>query len=373
MIRVGTISTVIAVVMLTFAGGVRAQAQDVSSCTSSIRVLINQYSTEQIPTGATIWFSGVLESVQSATNDLKTTPVRIDVRHAQVTFGKWPYTVNLPDGTIQIDPAATQPQRWWVDRSAWSVTLAPSQIPEAFFDGTPFAAPEPFLPGDSGPITWTATFTASRPGISLSWAWSAAVYSKFGDNGRLLVKPLNVRAGEPQPAMYQNDDPAGTPELYKQYVVAGAMGNGAPQYTGARSETATVQPCASTQPMLRRLIVHIPEVNGEPFASKVSTRFFSDGTVGKAVDKCETTDLCATIFYHNADRVAIYSEGAAKCDRYMLYITRERLGRTVFAFSRSVASLCGRSATATLSMDAGKIRLTISRNAGGSLKFGFAP
>jgi hypothetical protein len=327
-----------------FASGATARAQDLTSCTSSIRVLFNQYGNETIPTGATLWFSGVLERVESAQNDLGANPVRIDVRHSRVTFGEWPYTIDLPDSTIQIDSSATNPQRWFVNRSSWSVTFAPSMLPEAFFTGMPYSMPEQLFPGDSGSATWTATFTASRPGITLTWAWSAAVYSRFGDNGRLLVKPLKAPIGEPQPAIYQNDDPAGTPELYKQYVVAGAMGNGAPQYTGARSAPATVQPCVSKE---------------APPPAAFSTR---------AVNRCDTGDLCAEIGYENGDRLAIYSEGATNCDRYSLYLKRTNGSRVVYAFSRPIASLCGY-ATASMSMDSGHIRLTISRNADGSLKF----
>src|SRR5579872_3392928 len=77
-----------------------ARAQDVTSCTSSIRVLFNQYGNQRIQTGSTLWFSGVLESIQSTQNDVATNPVRIDVSHSQITFGKWPYSVDLPDSTI---------------------------------------------------------------------------------------------------------------------------------------------------------------------------------------------------------------------------------------------------------------------------------
>lgn len=342
-VRIFSMAAIAAV--LVCANGAVARAQDFTSCTSSIRVFFNQYGNETIPTGATLWFSAVLESVESAQNDLSNNPVRIDVRHSRITFGKWPYTVELPDSTIRIDPSAADPQRWFVDGSAWAVAFAPSLLPEAFFTGTPYTAPEPFLPRDSGPVTWTATFAASRPGITLSWAWSAAVYSQFGYNGRLLVKPLRAPLGEPQPAIYQNDDPAGTPELYKQYVVAGAMGGGAPQYTGARSTPATVAPCVT--------VTHAPVV-----------RSFST----HGVDRCDTGDLCAEIGYENGDRVAIYSEGATSCDRYTLYIKRTNGARIVYAFSRRIASLCGR-ATASMSIDGGRVRLTISRNADGSLKF----
>jgi hypothetical protein len=217
-------------------------------CTSSIQVLFGQSAKAQIPSGTTLWFSAVLERVDSAHDDL-TTPIRIDVRQSQITFGKWPYTIVMPDSAIRLDASVTEPQRWWVPhRFAWYVTLTPSQLPEAFFDGMPFTVPEPFLPQDIGPVTWTATFTASRPGVTLRWAWSAAVYSHFGVNGQLLVKPLSAPLGEPQTFRYQNNDPAGTPELFKDFAVAGAMGSGASPYTGDRSEPATVRACVSNEP-----------------------------------------------------------------------------------------------------------------------------
>lgn len=215
--------------------------QGASPCTSSIRVLFNQFGQTHIPAGSTIWFSGVLEGIQSA-GTRAVAPLRIDVRQSRITFGLWPYVIDMPDSTITIDPAAGAPQRWWVGNTSWSVTYAPAQVPEAFFDGMPYRAPEPFIPGHSGPVTWTATFSASRPGVTVRWAWSAAAYSQFGANGGLLVKPLSVPVPE-----FQNSDPAGTPELFKQYVVAGATGSGTPNYTGARSETTSVTACPASK------------------------------------------------------------------------------------------------------------------------------
>lgn len=185
-----------------------------------------------------------------------------------------------------------------------------------------------------------------------------AVYSQFGPNGRLLVKPLSAPVGEPQPAIYQNDDPAGTPELYKAYVVPGAMGNGAPQYTGARSDAATVEPCVAAEPPPRSSLPAKVTL-GHPIARTSRS---------ETVDHCFTGDLCAVVRYAGGDRVAMYSEGAAKCNGYRLYLTRSSGSRVAFAFSRGLASLCGH-ATARMSMDGGRVRLTISRNTDGSLKF----
>ena len=73
-----------------------------------------------------------------------------------------------------------------------NVAYSPSQVSqEALFDALPYEAPEPFIPRSSGPVTWTATFAASRPGITIDWVWSAAVYSLFGPVGTFQLKPLS--------------------------------------------------------------------------------------------------------------------------------------------------------------------------------------
>jgi hypothetical protein len=352
-------------------------------------VLFNKFGQTHIPTGSTIWFSGVLERIESDAGKPIDAPLRIDVRQSRITFGLWPYVINMPDSAIVIDPTTGAPQRWWVDGASWSVTYAPAQVPEAFFDGMPYGAPEPFIPGYSGPVTWTASFTASRPGTTVRWAWSAAAYSQFGANGRLLVKPLSVPVPE-----FKNSDPAGTPELFKQYVVAGAMGSGSPNYTGARSETASVTACPASKsppptprsatPLMRRgaSVFLIPSAFGAPsFASPVSQETtFADGRTAQAVSRCYTSDLCALISYGNNDRLAIYSEGAPYCRPYVLHFERTSFGRTIFSFSRALDSEdrpaahgrhCVRTRTTHIVMDGGRARLTISKNADGTLRFRF--
>jgi hypothetical protein len=378
-----------------------ARAQEAgSSCTSSVQVLFSRYTTTHIETGSTIWFSAVLEGVSVDKGGLGHKPIRIDVRQSRVTFGQWKHVITLPDSTITIDPSVRDPQRWWVNGSAWSLTYAPSQIPEAFFDGRPYKTPEPFVPGFSGPVTWTATFTASRPGVTVRWAWSAAVYSHFGVLGGLLVKPLTapVAALPPPASTYQNDDPAGTPEAYKQFIVAGAMGTGAPQYTGARSEPASVIACPSSEPLPPaepiqqmppaapryfggvRLVA--PSVAAPTFAWPISQQIsLSDDSVWQAVVRCYATDLCALVSYPNGDQMAIYSEGAAYCKPYVLHFSRTSGGRTIYSFSRDVdydehpiahRPNCTRTRPTHIGMDGGRLILGISQNADGSLRFHFA-
>lgn len=81
--------------------------------------------------------------------------------------------------------------------------------------------------------------------MRIDWGWSAAIYSQIGAIGSFSLKPVSgpLAQAEPQVGvadLYDNQDAAGTPEAYKQFVVAGATGSGAPNYAGTRSESASV-------------------------------------------------------------------------------------------------------------------------------------
>lgn len=249
---------------LLFSPAVSAEAQDMPSCTSAIQVRFDKYGMTHIPTGSTIWFTGVLKAVHTADGSAITFPTRIQVHEARITFGSWPYVIAMPDSSVTLDPSVSVPYRLWSGPQHLDVAYSPSQVShEALFDALPYEAPEPFIPHSSGPVTWTATFTASHPGITIEWAWSAAVYSQFGPVGSFKLKPLSgpIAQVEPQagpPDLYENADTAGTPEAYKQYVMPGAMGSGAPQYTGERSDTASVTACPG-------LAAETPQVASAPY------------------------------------------------------------------------------------------------------------
>jgi hypothetical protein len=388
----------IAVCMLLSSRAAVAQAANPRTCTSAIQVRFDTFGMTRVPVGSTIWFTGVLKAVHTADGSAITSPMRIDVRQSRITFGSWPHAITMPDSTVVLDPSITVPRRLWSGPEQLNVAYSPSQLSnEALFDALPYDAPESFIPHSSGPVTWTATFTASRPGVTIDWAWGAAVYSQFGAVGSFQLKPLSgpIARVDPQagpPDLYENADAAGTPEAYKQYVVAGAMGNGASNYTGARSENASVIACPTSEPppttptqpiMVRppqRPFVRIMNFGGAPsFASSISQRVdFGDGSVGQAVDRCYTTDLCALMSSANGDQLAIYSEGAARCKPYVLYFDRTNGGRTIYGFSReleryrSTADRCPTTRATRIVMDGGRVELTVAKNTDGTLKFNFA-
>jgi hypothetical protein len=371
-------------------------------------VRFDKYGMTQIPTGSIIWFTGVLKGVHTADGRAITSPVRIDVHQSRITFGIWPHTITMPDSTVVLDPAIRVPRRLWMSPQKLNVAYSPSAVSkEALFDALPYEAPQPFIPHSSGPATWTATFAASRPGITIDWAWSAAVYSQFGAVGTFQLKPLSgpIEQVDPQagpPELYQNADPAGTAEAYKQFVIAGAMGSGAPQYTGKRSDTASVTACPTAgspdraelpaptpqhvgefrqfvAPSVRRSVIILLPANGQPFASPVAQRVtLADGSSAAAVRRCFAFDLCAQVTYTDGSQLSIYSEGAAYCAPYVLDFARTDGDRTIYNATRNVdhdppgVLGCRRSRDTRIALDGGRSTLTVSENADGTLNFSFA-
>ncbi|MCU0781874.1 MAG: HYR domain-containing protein, partial [Akkermansiaceae bacterium] len=87
--------------------------------------------------------------------------------------------------------------------------------------------------------TWSGDFTGDRLGVTADWKAGAAVYSAFGAGyGALAIKPVKGEKWTP----YANADPAGTPESYKAFLLAGATGQGKNQYTGKQASSKHVIP-----------------------------------------------------------------------------------------------------------------------------------
>jgi hypothetical protein len=96
------------------------------------------------------------------------------------------------------------------------------------------------LPADVEPVTVCGTFASDVASIDIGWRWAAAAYSSFpSDFNALGVKPMDTDSDNPDGT--PNHDLAGTPENFKQYVIAGARGKGGKNYTGSYSRTAVIE------------------------------------------------------------------------------------------------------------------------------------
>jgi 6-phosphogluconolactonase len=199
------------------------------------------FNGNAIPNGDTIWFTSVIKA-----QGLANTPVTINMTNATVSFtaSGVPYTVTVPNFAVTFNPSATTASLSY--SGSWNETV-PSSIGGNVLVGAVEFPVTTSLPGGIQNVTWAATFTSTQQsGLTLNWAWSAAVYSQFNaDYTQLGVKPVDDNKADP---LYQNSDPAGTPENYKSYVVGGAMGGGGSNYTGGLSGTLAVTPCLAPQP-----------------------------------------------------------------------------------------------------------------------------
>jgi hypothetical protein len=93
------------------------------------------------------------------------------------------------------------------------------------------------LPGGIQRVLWEGTLGVDTPGAKVQgWKWAAAVYPNPNfslDYNLLGVKPVDGNSQNP----YPNGDLAGTPENFKTFVISGATGGGASNYTGGYSAT----------------------------------------------------------------------------------------------------------------------------------------
>jgi len=105
---------------------------------------------------------------------------------------------------------------------------------------------------------------------------------------------------------------------------------------------------------------------------------FSDGAKAYAYGHCGDSDLCAAVDFPSGDHLAIYSEGAARCQPYLLHFVRTNSTTTVYEYSRAINHTpvsnmsCGRSLDTQMVMDHGLIHMTVNENTDGTLSIVFS-
>lgn len=210
------------------------------SSTSSIS---SNFNGTAIPGGDYIWFNSAFKVSGVSSSG---TTIYIQGQTIQFSSGSTPYTVSVPNSKVVLSPQTTTATTTFdAVQNLWVTNLPLSFSGNGFLSGVGFPVPASGLPGGITPVSWTATFWTTTPGVSINWQWAAAVYSQFSTvPNQLGVKPFDQTSG----SNYANSDHAGTPENYKSYVLGGATGGGASNYTGSYSGTASVTPQQYTEP-----------------------------------------------------------------------------------------------------------------------------
>jgi len=193
----------------------------------------SNFNGTAIPGGDTIWFNSVLKPSGASKGGT------IQFRNQKITFSAkgTPFTVSVPDSEIVFSTSASKATTTF-SGGKWVTTVPASFSDNVFLSGVAFPVPAGGLPGGINPVTWQGDFTTTG-GISLSWQWGAAVYTKFSSEyNELGVKPVHSTSLD----AYPSGDQAGTPENFKKFVTGGARGGGGANATGSYSPTGHCKP-----------------------------------------------------------------------------------------------------------------------------------
>jgi hypothetical protein len=182
-----------------------------------------------------IWFIAVgkLNSPNAAPVTIYTTN-----QHIQFTADGVLYNLSVPDGQTTYDASATTATTTFTGTGNWSTLIPPGTSGNQFFAAYAWPVPCPGgLPGSVKPVAWTATFYSDKPGVTVSWTWSAAAYTQFASDLSLVeVKAVDDNHYPP----FANSHHAGTPENYRSFVTGGATGGGGSNWTGSLCSTHSV-------------------------------------------------------------------------------------------------------------------------------------
>jgi hypothetical protein len=207
---------------------------------SATSIIQSNFNGTPLHAGDTIWFSSVAK-----VNGLGSAPVTLQVVNQTIDFtaNGVNYDVSVPNASITFDPSATTATTTFdTGTQSWVTVLPPKFSGNVFLAGVALPLPNG-LPGGVNPVSWTASFVSSTPGLNVNWQWAAAAYTQFSTE----YTTLNVKAVDDNHfAPNANSDQAGTPEAFKAFVTGGARGGGGANATGSLSATASAQPDLNT-------------------------------------------------------------------------------------------------------------------------------
>lgn len=195
--------------------------------------IARNFNATAIAAGSYLWFTSAVSTPGYSG------PLNFKMSASTITFtdGKKSYRIAGPDMRFTLTGAQTVHLSFKAFRDHWRLVAPNGTEGNALLNGIAYRVGGG-LPGGLRNVTWSAKFYGKYP-REIRWQWGAAVYTRFSDNyHRLAVKALDDKHYHPY-----NSDPAGTPEAFKQFVVAGATGNGGSNYTGGLGPSLTMNLC----------------------------------------------------------------------------------------------------------------------------------
>jgi hypothetical protein len=206
----------------------------VAHCPPASSAISSGFNGTSINTANYIWFNANFNA-----SGIAATGTTIFFKNSVITIAsaQGNFTYAVPDGRVVFSRSATCATTTF-NSSGWVTTVPLAGSDEILLSALGIKAPADLK---AASVTWSGYFSASTPGVSISWKWGAAVYTKDmtqAQNNALGVKPTHTGA-----CLYNNSDHAGTPENMKTYVIGGARGGGGSNWTGSWSGTASAKLC----------------------------------------------------------------------------------------------------------------------------------
>jgi hypothetical protein len=173
-------------------------AQAVTSGSSNA----SNFNGTPIAAGNWIWFSSVFK-----VSGMGSTPAHLYVTSQHIAFAAngVNYDLPVPDGIVTITPGATTASTTFDSNGRWETSIPAQFSGNAFLSGLAWKLPAN-LPGGVNPVTWYATFTSDKSGLSVNWVWAAAVYTRSATTARsrsspsttIISRPIRIPRGRPK-------------------------------------------------------------------------------------------------------------------------------------------------------------------------------
>ncbi|MGD9688612.1 MAG: hypothetical protein AB7K52_03385 [Phycisphaerales bacterium] len=177
-----------------------------------------------------IWFNSHLTSVGGGTGQVV---IRFRNQFVTLVVPSTGHSLELPipDAEVVVDPAVNPVSTIFDSVTNRWMTSVQSTGGTPFLSGFAWDVPAGENPRAANPVQWRGEFSANQPGISISWQWSAAVYTQLStDYNALGVTAIDGMNGISQ---------SGTPGEFRAFVIGGARGGGGSNFTGSNSGTGS--------------------------------------------------------------------------------------------------------------------------------------
>ena len=196
------------------------------------------FNSVDIPSGDVIWFSSVLQ----LSGPSPTTNLTVAFTGQTLTFsepGGTTFVEKVPKGEVLFSTTATNATTVWnvtPGANHWLTTVPINYHGDVFVSGYAYYVGSSGVPAKTQ-VNWSGKFVSPECLFQISWKWTAQVYTQFAGTqarpnyGGIDVKSIDSNSwwGWTEHGGHgHNNDIAGTPENFQQYLTQGALGGYGP-------------------------------------------------------------------------------------------------------------------------------------------------